>query len=422
MIRLHGLTGARAYLGIVLWSSMSLLAPAQTQGRDEFPILMKQGFALHQQARFAEAIPILDWARRLEPKDYFANLLLGIDLLRSGMVAESVPRLEMAARIKPNEEFPQEYLGEANARLGRYSQAVSAFQRAVLRSKNSEQALEAYAGFALERFYQIGEQLRSTQEGVAVAQRLQEAAAHPGQISGCTASLSSLEHELTTEKTRMNVSAAYRLSLCYAVEAGRAAQQLEIGAQDMAAVHRLRGDVLLRLKSDSATAEEEYRAAIAIRPHDPNLLASLAEAQLSAGETDAAQTSAKASLAIDPHERAALRTLSSLAMNNREYDQALPWLRQLAAEAPGDRAATVELAKALAQTGESAESLRRLAPALAAGYPDERGALHALMGRMLRKLGRDEEALAAEKEARLLSDSYQTHSKDIAPASPYANR
>jgi len=41
---------------------------------------------------------------------------------------------------------------------------------------------------------------------------------------------------------------------------------------------------------------------------------------------------------------------------------------------------------------------------------------------MLRKLGRDDEALVAEKEARRLSDAYQTHSKDIAPAGPYANR
>lgn len=409
-------------MGIVLWSSISLFASAQNQGRDEFPVLMKQGFALHQQARFAEAIPILDRARRLEPEDYFANLLLGIDLLRSGRAAESVPRLEMAARIKPNEEFPPEYLGEASAVLGRYGLAAKAYQQAVLRSKNSEQALEAWAGFALERFYRIGEQLRSTQEGVAVAQRLQEAAAHPGQTTGCTASLSSLERELAVEKTRMNVSAAYRLSLCYAVEAGRAAQQLQTGAQDTAAVHRLRGDVLLRLKGDAAAAEEEYRAAIAIRPHDPSLLASLAEAQLSAGETDLAQASARASLTIDPHGRTALRTLAALAMNNRDYDQALPWLRQLAAEAPGDRTTTVELAKALAQTNESAESLQRLAPALAAGYPDEKGALHAMMARMLRKLGRDEEALVAEKEARRLSDSYQTHSKDIAPASPYANR
>jgi len=99
-------------------------------------------------------------------------------------------------------------------------------------------------------------------------------------------------------------------------------------------------------------------------------------------------------------------------MNNREYDRALPPLRQLVAEAPGDRAAAVELARALAETGEPAEALRILAPALAAGYPDEKGALHALMAHSLRRLGRNDEAVVAETEARRLSDAFQTRSKD----------
>jgi Flp pilus assembly protein TadD len=47
----------------------------------EFRSLLKQGFDLHRQARFAEAIPVLERARRLEPNDYFVNLLLGIDLV-----------------------------------------------------------------------------------------------------------------------------------------------------------------------------------------------------------------------------------------------------------------------------------------------------------------------------------------------------
>jgi predicted Zn-dependent protease len=407
---------------MVVWASIYLSAPAQNHGSDEFRALMKQGFELHQRARFGEAIPILDRARRLAPEDYFANLLLGIDLLRSGMAAESVPRLEMAARTKPNEEFPEEYLGEANADLGRYGLAAEAYQRAVLRGHNSEQALEAWAGFALERFHQIGEGLRATQEGVAVAQRLQEAAAHPNQTSGCAASLVSLEHKLAVKQAHVDAGSAYQLSICYALEAGRAAERLQAGAQDMAVVHRLRGDVFLRLKGDAVAAEGEYRQALATRPNDPRLLESLAEAQLSAGETTAAQESARASLAVDPHRREALRTLAALAMSDRNYDQALPWLRQLVAEAPGDLTAAVELAKALAQTGESAESLQRLAPALAAGYPDEKGALHAMMARMLRKLGRDGEALAAETEARRLSDAYQMRSRDSAPANPDADQ
>ena len=99
-----------------------------------------------------------------------------------------------------------------------------------------------------------------------------------------------------------------------------------------------------------------------MRPGDPALFARLAEAQSAAGDTEAAKQSAQAALAIDPHRREALRTLAFLAMNNRDYDQALPWLRQLAAESPNDRTVQVELGRALAQTGDSAEALRTSLP------------------------------------------------------------
>ena len=69
--------------------------------------------------------------------------------------------------------------------------------------------------------------------------------------------------------------------------------------------------------------------------------------------------------------------------------------------------ARVELAKALAQTGADKEAADLLGPALAAGYPDEKGALHALLARALRKLGREAEAAKAEAEARRLSDAFQ---------------
>lgn len=410
VILVHTRGKRRSSIVRLLLASCCLSLGAQSHAQDEFQVLLKQGFELHQQARFTEAIPVLDRARKLAPNDYFANLLLGIDLLRSGRATEAIPRLELAAQVRPAEEFPVEYLGEADAELGRYPSAAQAYQQAILRSHNSEQALEAWAGFALERYRHISADLRATQEGIAVAQRLQQGATHPDRVVGCPAMLAPFERKLAIRHPRLDTEVAYQLSVCYALEAGRAEQQLQTGAQDLAAVHQLRGDVLLRLKNDAVAAEAEYRQAVAIHPNDPGLLESMAEAQLAAGEPAAAEASAKAALAIDPHRREALRTLAELAMNNRDYDRALPPLRQLVAEVPGDQAAAVELARALAETGEPAEALRILAPALAAGYPDEKGALHALMAHSLRKLGRKDEAVVAETEARRLSDAFQTRS------------
>ena len=426
---------------VALCLCVCLAARAQSPTVDKFEALLKQGFELHQQARFTEAIPLLESARRLQPGDYFANLLLGIDLMRTGKVSDAVPRLRAAARARPSEDIPQDYLGEAEATLGDFAQAAEAFQAAMGHDRGSEQAQEAWAGFALERFCDLGYELRASSPGLAAGRRLQKAAASPSASLTCSGSIPAFERSLprkppsplppsplppsplppsesppahpTTGSTGPDVETIYQLSICYAVEAGKVAARLQSTAKDQAAIHQLRGDVLLRLKEDGVAAQEEFRQAIALRPGDPSLLERLAEAQLAAGDTGSALESAKASLAIDPHRRESLRTLASIAMSNRDYDQALPPLRQLAAESPNDASVRVQLGKALAQTGDFEQALRFLGPPLAADYPDEKGALHGLLSHVLHKLGREADAAKQEAEARRLSDSFQATGSQV---------
>lgn len=407
--------------GFLCFAALAQTAPAQ-----DFQTLLTQGFDLHRQARYADAIPVLERARKLHPEDYFANLLLGIDLLRTGKPSEALPPLEIAARARPAEEIPEDYLGEAYASLGHYAQAAEAYQQAVRRGHGSEQALEAWAGFSLERFRQISESLRASSAGIAAIRRLQDAAAQPAGTLVCHGSIPVLERSLAKTPRQQRPAAkltetAYHLSVCYALAAGKAAGELQSSAEDQAGLARLRGDVLLRLKGDAKAAEAEYRKAIALRPGDPALLERQAEAESMEGNTEAARQSALAALAIDPHQRGALRTLASLAMSNRDYDQALPWLRRLAIETPNDLAAQVQLATALAETGNAAEAEQHLAPALAGGYPDEKGALHALDARVLRQLGREQDAAKAAAEARRLSDAFQEHHQNTSTNGPNAN-
>ena len=46
-----------------------------------------------------------------------------------------------------------------------------------------------------------------------------------------------------------------------------------------------------------------------------------------------------------------------------------------------------------------------------AGYPDERGALHALLAGQLRKLGREQQAKTAADEAIKLANAFQEHAQ-----------
>lgn len=401
-------------------------AVAQSAPGKDFQSLLKHGFDLHRRARYSEAVLVLERARKLRPGDYFANLLLGIDLLRVGKTSEALQPLELAARTRPAEEIPEDYLGEAEASLGRYAQAADAYEQAVQRGHGSEQALVTWAEFSLERFRQISESLRASSEGVATVRRLQKAAAQPAGTLVCHGSIPALEQSLTGKQpgkgqATMQMETAYELSICYALAAGKAAGELQSGAENQAGLHRVRGDVLLRLKGDAKSAEGEYREAIALQPGDPVLLERLAEAESKEGDGDAARQTALAALAIDPHQRGALQTLVSLAMSNRDYGQALPWLRRLTTEAPSDLTAQVELGTALAETGNAKEAFEHLAPALAGGYPDEKGALHALDARILRQLGREKDAARAAAESRRLSDAFQEHHSNSLTNGPNAD-
>jgi Flp pilus assembly protein TadD len=104
-----------------------------------------------------------------------------------------------------------------------------------------------------------------------------------------------------------------------------------------------------------------------------------------------------------------METLARVAMTQRNNADAIPYLQKIVAHDPGDVSAQVELGTVLAQTGNAADGVQHLLPALVAGYPDEKGSLHATLGAALRKLGRDAEATQAFAQARALSQAYQSN-------------
>ena len=235
-------------------------------------------------------------------------------------------------------------------------------------------------------------------------------------LGDCERATPALERSLTDDGP--NVSALFFLSVCYAQSAGTAAERFQQAGGEAAVLHTMRGDVLLRLQSNGAAAVAEYQSALNLHPDDPRTLEHLAEAQFAMGENDAARATAQAVLKRDAHRGSAQRTLAKIALQERDYAGALPLLRELNARDPHDLAVRVDLATACAQTGALEDALQNLTPALKAGYPDEKGTLHYLLGTVLRDLGRMPEAKEAFRTARQLSDGYQQSSRgdhDVQP-------
>lgn len=255
--------------------------------------------------------------------------------------------------------------------------------------------------FAEERWEQLGALPEPPSEATAAWFRRGAALA---ELNDCARAIPALERGLDVGAE----TAAYWLELCYASEAERAVTRLgELG--DQVAFHRVRGDFLVRVKGDMQAATEEYVKARELQPRDALLAERLAQAYENIGDMQRAKTAAQEALALDSRRGVSLRLLALIAMNERDYPNALESLNKLLALQPNNGWTRVQLGIAYAQSGKPQEALANLQPALAAGYPDERGALHAMLAGVLRKLGREQEAQSAAAESDRLSNLFQQH-------------
>lgn len=216
----------------------------------------------------------------------------------------------------------------------------------------------------------------------------------------CPKAIPLLERGLSADK----LVAGFWLEFCFANEiAGVEARFAE--QKNDPARHELIGDRHLWLRFDFASARQEYVEALKTRRGDAALLARLAEASIKLGDTEGARKAALGALAVNPRQSSALHSLAQAAMNERNYGDALTWLKKLAAVEPRSAWVRVELGVAFGQTGNPAEAVHYLGPALDAGYPDHKGSLHAQLAAALRKLGRGDEARQAAAEAARLANA-----------------
>ena len=557
-------------ISVTFLACLCCILPVAT-AEDNFDSLLRQGFELHQQRRFAQAIAPLERAHRLQPNDYFANLLLGIDYLRTGQAAKALLFLETASRAKPTDATALGYSAEAHAASGRVDLAIGALQAAKQRDP-SPQWRAALIRLYLARFRANSQQLRLTRLGLARSYRLQAQAmrerrdpkeseillrayslspdlegieselahaeirrkrfdlarrflrqarernpkdldmlaaeaylaAHTGDWgvaetrlrelvqrsrhralaalkewpedvplpdrlrhaieqgdastpagTPTTASIRELfvsqnweavttgvspdeagpdelfrlgvaqarlqrfqkavaPLERARTESRYKAEADYWLALSYARLAEGEAAALSRDQSADHVLHSVRGEILLRLAGDGAAAATEYKEAIELAPGDPALWTGLAAAQSLAGDWDRARESAQRALELDPNRALASRTLAEVCMQERDYAGAIPALKKVLELEPADIGAQFLLGTAYSQTGESEKALQFLKAAERRGFPDEKGRLQYLLGTVLRRLGRPEEASAAFQRSQELADKFAETSHELA--------
>lgn len=101
------------------------------------------GSSYLQTGRFAEAIPHLQHALRLEPSHAIAESLLGGAYMSLGRVPEALPHFQRSAHLAPDDERAHLNLADALEKSGRRSEAMAAYRRAVAINGDS---FEAHVG------------------------------------------------------------------------------------------------------------------------------------------------------------------------------------------------------------------------------------------------------------------------------------
>lgn len=368
---------------------------------------------------------------------------LGVEQVRRGLQKEAAATLETALERQPKDSWTlrlaavtaaaQENWRKAEAclrELGVHSPAVlrsalKAWPRNLLPKEEQEDGLwecaRKYSEACLEKIKFPASEVQDSEDQLFAEERWEQLAALPeppsevpaawfrrgvalAKLNDCGRAIPALERGLGAGAEM----AAYWLELCYASQAERATARIrELGNE--AVFHRVQGDFLVRVKGDRPSATEEYEKAQKLQPRNAVLAERLAQAYQSLGEVSEAKGAARQALALDPRRPVALRLLASIAMDERDYPAALECLNKMLAMRPDDAWTQVQMGIAYAQTGQPRRALAYLGPLLAAGYPDERGALHGMLAGVLHKLGREQEAQTAAAEANRLSDLFQQH-------------
>jgi tetratricopeptide (TPR) repeat protein len=190
------------------------------------------------------------------------------------------------------------------------------------------------------------------------------------------------------------VQAASRLSLDALTRAG-------LADPGSARVHMMLGEIY-REQENFTESREEFVKALAIAPTEPRAHLGMARTCEALGDWDTAIRELQTYLPTAPHDPDAAFMMGRLLVGQARFDAALPFaIAALQVDQPDRPGVHALVAKIYEHQERTEDALRELKLALPA---DDDGSYHYRMSRLLRTLGRNQEAQAALAESKVLHE------------------
>jgi len=361
------------------WEEAIPLARQAVEILPEDPFLYEHlGFVLTGAGALQEGEQALRQAIAIDPEVGRFHAALGESLFRQDRGAEAVEAFREAARLEPDDPHMVRRLGSALVKLRDFAAAEAAFRRAL--------TLRSEAGPHIDLYDCFSRQGRSA-EALAEAQ-----------------AAAAIEPTNPHWHYRVALSLMHAERLAEAEAAARAAQAAArvaiANGTALSPFHDLLAQILQRQgRTDEMT--ETVRQAADLDPNDPQRQLKLARAQLEAGEFAAAEVAALRAAALQPDLVEAQDLLSMVAERQGRLAEAVAAAQRAVELRPQDSGRQYRLGLVLYHSGDMAgaeralRQERRLAPAPSTFHR------HHLLGIVLERQGRVEEAMA---EARTASD------------------
>lgn len=395
----------------------------------------------------------------LYPDSAWGHRFLGDLLYERARWQDAVDEYQKALAAGPPQPGLHVAIGQARLQAQKFEQAEAEFQSELHSDPNSEVAWlgVAYLDLARNRPATALEDLKKVQqispdflgvqrefpwkslEDAIPDWRQQLSRAGPGQYadqdpckthrySGCIASLEARKHLTDSEwlllgKARLtlrqygpaadaltqvrgqapeNPEASYWLERAWQARGAETYAQLEQSFPDSWRTHQLRAESYA-LRGSFQDAVQEFQAALALRPDEPELHEAFGELYLENNDFDAAQRELEQTLAVEPSRTHALYLLGRVYVEKKDNEKAVPYLERALRIQPDLAEANSLLGTAYLRLGQFADAVSRLEKAAPS---DHSGNVHYQLFVAYRKLG---QADRARKELLLSQDLRRSH-------------